>query len=272
MNQPIAIITGATGGMGRAIASLFSSDHQLLLADVSRDKLDSFAAQLQQTGATVHTLVADISKQEDVNALVSTADAAGPIAALVHSAGLSPNMAEGRVIYEVNLRGTERLLQTITPYIRDGAAAVLIASQAGTLFAQNSCPELNRVLMNPLADDFYEQLENFEASSGAKDAYGFSKLGVQLLAIKYASRWGEQNARVISLSPGIIDTPMGQFEKERSEVMDGMIASTPLQRMGTSEEIARVARFLCSSEASFVTGVDLLVDGGATQALLSKMS
>ncbi|MGI9296043.1 MAG: SDR family oxidoreductase [Pseudomonadales bacterium] len=272
MSKPVAIITGATGGMGLASARLFAQDHHVVLCDLSLDRLDALAKLLRQKGAAVSTQVTNISRKADVTALVELGSRLGSIGALIHTAGLSPMMTDGKSIYEVNLRGTELMLAEITPYMHDGAVAVLVASQAGTFAEQHSCRALNQVLEHSLSDDFYQQLEQFEAASELRQAYGFSKLGVQLLAQKYAPVWGAQNARVVSLSPGIIDTPMGQFENERQPIMKTLLETTPLARMGIADEIANTVRFLCSPDASFITGIDLLVDGGATHASLRAVA
>lgn len=272
MSKSVAIITGATGGMGMACSRLFAENHRLVLCDLSEEKLGALVKQLQQKGADVTGLCVDVSNREDIANLIVQSTSAGPIGALIHTAGISPMMSDGKTIYEVNLIGTEYLLQSITPHMHDGAVAVLIASQAGTMAALESCHELNQLLENSLADDFYDRLEQFEAAAGLSNAYGFSKLGVQLLAQKYAPQWGAQNARIVSLSPGIIDTPMGQFENERQPIMKTLIEGTPLCRWGLSDEIATAVRFLCSPDASFVTGTDLLVDGGATHAMLRSQA
>lgn len=272
MTKPVAIITGATGGMGLACTELFAKDHQLLLSDVSQDKLDMQFLRLRQKGVPVEIFACDISKSEDVSKLVAQGTEMGKIGALVHTAGISPMMDQPKRILEVNLIGTSLLLKALTPHMKDGAAAVCIASMAGTMVLGETSPELNSILANALEGDLFNRLDNFENGKVYENAYGFSKLGIQLLVQKYAPSWGRQNARITSISPGIIDTPMGNFEYENQPLMKVMVDSTPLGRMGVPDEIAKVVRFLISKDASYITGVDLLVDGGTTNNLARLIS
>jgi NAD(P)-dependent dehydrogenase (short-subunit alcohol dehydrogenase family) len=269
---PVAIITGGAGGMGVACANLFAKTHQLLLCDVSKDKLETHSNRLRQQGVTVHTALADVSKPDDVAALVTTAANAGQIKAVVHTAGLSPNMADGKVVMEVNLLGTALLLDALAAHMSNGATAVCIASQAGT-FANAQVPaELKALLAEPLADGFMSQMDAFGILASSESAYGVGKLGVQLLVQKLALEWGQRNARIVSISPGMIATPMIELETRLNTEILEILKSTPLSRTGQPEEIAQVARFLCSADASYVTGVDWLVDGGSTHQILSRMA
>ena len=103
-------------------------------------------------------------------------------------------------------------------------------------------------------------------------AYSLAKYGVIRLCQREASAWGARGARIVSLSPGIIQTPMGQQEFDQQPMMATLVAQTPLKRMGQPEEIAAAAAFLLSADASFITGCDMLVDGGVTGALRSTFS
>lgn len=265
----IAVITGAAGGMGIACAESFAADHPLLLSDIAEDKLAVLAERLRQKGAVVQTLVCDFAKAADVVDLASRAEGLGTVGAVVHTAGLSPNMADGKLIYQVNLLGTATLLDSLLPRMRDGAVTVCIASQASYMVEEQSTPEINGILEQPLDPDFFGKIEQSLENAMASDvAYCFGKLGVRLLVRRYAAPFGRNNARIVSLSPGMIDTPMTRFEYERSPMMKRMLDVTPLRRFGQPEEIAGAVRFLCSSEASFISGTDLLVDGGSTQAVV----
>lgn len=269
MSKPIAIITGAVGGIGLACVEQMSKNYALVLSDVSETKLNTLARRLRQSKITVQTLVSDISKQEDVTALVSLAASCGTIDVLIHTAGISPMMAEGKRILTINLLGTDYLLEVITPYMSNGAAAVCIASQAGTFARVRSNPQINALLEEPTQVHFFEKLLEAGGDEALlSNAYGFSKLGVQLLVQKYAPIWGSNNARINSISPGIIDTPMGRLELEKQPVAKIVVDSTPLSRTGKPEEIANVAAFLASDAASFITGCDLLVDGGSTHNVM----
>lgn len=272
-----AIITGAASGIGRACAMQMKDKHHLLLTDINEKLLSKTAKELQKSGASVSVQVSDLSDLDSIALLVKAAIEIGPIGALIHSGGLSPKMADGKLIYKVNLIGSAYLLERLTENLPDGnvhkLSAVLIASQAAHMIASKRSSEINALLESPLGLDFFEKIEELQENAFNSDtAYGLSKLGIILLVRKYAPIWGNKNNRIVSISPGIIDTPMGRFEYERQPIMEQMVELTALQRKGRPEEIAAVADFLCSEQASFVTGIDLLVDGGATHAILKQFS
>lgn len=251
--------------------------HHLLLTDINEKLLSKTANELQKSGASVSVQISDLSDLDSIALLIKAAIEIGPIGALIHSGGLSPKMADGKLIYKVNLIGSAYLLERLTENLPDGnehkLSAVLIASQAAHMIASKRSSEINALLESPLGLDFFEKIEELQENAFNSDtAYGLSKLGIILLARKYAPIWGNKNNRIVSISPGIIDTPMGRFEYERQPKMEQMVELTALQRKGRPEEIAAVADFLCSEQASFVTGIDLLVDGGATHAILKQFS
>ena len=265
----IAVITGAAGGMGVACAEMFAANHQLLLSDIAEDKLAALARRLRQKGAVARAQACDLAKAADIDDLVSSAEGMGTVGTVIHTAGLSPKMADGKLIYQVNLLGTATLLERLLPCLRDGAVTVCIASQASYMVEGQSTPEINDLLERPLDPGFFGNIEQCLENAMASDtAYCFGKLGVRLLVKRHAASFGRNNARVVSLSPGMIDTAMTRFEYERQPMMKQMLDVTPLGRFGQPEEIASAVRFLCSSAASFITGTDLLVDGGSTQAVV----
>ena len=189
------------------------------------------------------------------------AEVAGSFSSLVHTAGLSPSMAAGRQIYDVNLIGTALVLDAFLQIAEPGSAAVCFASTAGHM---GDVSQYAPVLDNPLAADFHEQLHAIggDVVYDPAFAYMISKAGVLRLVRRSAAAWGKRGARVVSISPGIIDTPMGRQEYESQPTMKQMVETTPLQRQASAEEVARVAHFLSSNAASFVSGCDVLVDGG----------
>jgi NAD(P)-dependent dehydrogenase (short-subunit alcohol dehydrogenase family) len=246
------VVLGAASGMGAAVARrLAGSGRRLLLADVNIDgDADIFRC--------------DLTSRADVDALVA---AAGSIDALVVTAGLSPTMADGRRILEVNLRALAALLDAVEPVMGQGSVAVLFSSMAGHLFPD--APAIDGVLDAPLAPSFFDDLT--AAGVDVDDpgtAYGLSKRGVIRLVRKRAPAWAQWGARLVSLSPGIVDTPMGRKEAAEQPVMKQMVTATSLGRMLTADEVAAVAEFLVSDAAAGITGTDVLVDGGVTAAFL----
>lgn len=257
--------------MGIACARRFAqSGDTVFLVDLDSERAETVAAELRSDGGDVTPVGVDVVDQSAVASLAEEVAARGQLRAIAHTAGLSPTMASWDRILSVNLIGTVHLLDAFEPLVGDGSAAVCVASQAGHLLGDPD-PTLGALLSEPLTDDFLLRSEAAGITdSGA--AYGWSKWAVRRLVIERAPAWGARGGRIVSLSPGIIDTPMGQQELENQPFMPTMIEMTPLERMGTADEIASVVEFLCSPGASFVTGTDILVDGGSTEQLRAQLA
>jgi NAD(P)-dependent dehydrogenase (short-subunit alcohol dehydrogenase family) len=268
----VGIVTGAGRGMGLACAQRLAEmvDH-LLLIDLDESTATAAATRLNAAGnrASSEPVVLDVTDRAGLAALAARVEELGELRAVAHAAGISPTMADWRRIFAVDLVGTALLLDTLRPLMRQGTATVCFASMAATLGATNPSEETIAALDAPLADDFFERLQAAlgPAIEDTGPAYTWAKYGVQRIAHTEAVRVGSVGARVCSLSPGIIDTPQGRQEAETHEIMKVMVERTPLRREGRAEEIAAVVAFLLSDEASFVTGIDILVDGGLVSAM-----
>jgi NAD(P)-dependent dehydrogenase (short-subunit alcohol dehydrogenase family) len=257
--SPTNVVIGAASGMGAAVATLLAPRGPLLLADRDGTRLEEVAAGLE---GQVDTMTFDITVAADLDALAGAVDELG---ALVLTAGLSPSMAPGRRIWEVNLIGPARLLHALEPSLRPGSVAVCFASMAG--YMMPSSPEVDAIIDDPTSATFFDQLDALGLDPDQSQiAYAVSKAGLIRLVRHQAGVWGRHGARLLSLSPGIIDTGMGRLEAEHEPAMADMVRDSALARMAQPEEVARVAAFLVSDEASFMTGTDVLVDGGAIAA------
>jgi len=214
----------------------------------------------------VATAVCDVSDPTSVGTLADQLAAGPPIHTVIHAAGLSPSMAGWREIIDVDLVGTARILEAARPSMASGGAAVCIASMAGYMIPEN--PEASALLANPLANDLLDRLSTLEdVEWGPELAYGHAKRAVRALVAREVTRWAARDARLVSISPGSLDTAMGAAELASQPAMGAILKRTPIPRLGRPEEIASLAIFLASPAASYVTGIDVLADGGAVAAL-----
>lgn len=257
----VAIVTGAAGGMGTAIAKAFADLGQpLILCDIHAGPLEAIASALSGQ-VPVAVVTGDVTDPE-YPTLIIAALGARKIGALAHAAGVSPAMADGKRVFAINFTATKTLVEALLPHMAIGGAAILISSNSGQIIAR---PFFDRALKKVLRGDSSLLLKLMLRNSRA--AYPMSKRAVQLYAPAMSPAFGKMGARIVSLSPGIIDTKMGRLEQSVGPEMDKMIAVTPLARMGEPHEIASVVTFLASSAASYITGTDILVDGGTVAGI-----
>lgn len=271
------LITGAAGGMGRACARLFGATHDLVLTDVTAATLDAFAGELRSDGYVVTAHAGDLSGDALQAALVKEVSGGQPFT-LVHTAGLSPSLAAWKPIMQINLVATELLLRALEPVLAPGSVAVLIASSAG--YMMPAVPEVDAVLADPLAPGFLDSIEAIINGMGGAGSpggmggisYTLSKRAVHTLCQRRGVEWGPRGARIVSISPGMILTPMGKSEIANTAGASQLLDATPVGRGGTAMDIALAAQFLASDAASFISGTDLLVDGGGTAGMKAAMA
>ena len=264
------VVTGAARGMGLTAAHrLYTPDAPMVLVDVNEEGVRAVADAL---GDNVHAVVCDVSDRDSVASLAEAVGDLGGLRSLAHAAGISPTMADWRRIIEVDLVGTALLVRALEPHTTPGSAAVCWASIAGHGVVPD--PELDAALDDPLAPDFLDRLGTIagDGLAAAGQGYGYAKRGVMRLVAREAVAWGARGARICSISPGIIDTPQGRQEFEEQPAMATMIDLTPIKRWGQPEEIGNVVAFLLSDDASFMTGCDVVVDGGVSPRMRDLMA
>ena len=253
------VVIGAGSGMGAAIARKLAPRGRLLLADYNKASVEKIAAEI---GGDVQAFGVDIADQSQIEKIMAEV---GELDAIVVTAGLSGSQAPGRRILDVNLAGHARVLKAAERFLRPGVVGITIASQSGYMLPE--APALFAVLDEPLAPDMIDKLAKIFDVDNPSMAYQCSKRGAHRLARSLAKSWGQRGARILSLSPGINDTPMNRSDEAKNPIMLDMIKAAPLGRRGTPQEIANVVAFLTSPEASYMTGCDILVDGGMSNVL-----
>lgn len=245
--------------MGTAVARQLAPLGQLLIADRNPAGIEQLAAEL---GGDVQSLQCDVTKQEDIDELFAQVDDLGVV---VNTAGVSGGTITGHQTLEVNLIGMARVFRAAEPLLRPGSVGVGVASQSGYMVPES--PDLFAVLEDPLAPGFLDTVSAFFDIDDNGLAYQVSKRGVHRLVRRLAAPWGSRGARIMSVSPGINDTPMNRALEEKQPIMAELIRNSPLGRRGTPEEIANVISFVISDAASLLTGSDVLADGGMVSVL-----
>ncbi|HMG42284.1 MAG TPA: SDR family oxidoreductase [Acidimicrobiales bacterium] len=274
-NTRVTVVTGGGGGMGLAVAAELAHTGVVLLADVSEDLLEEATGSLADTGADVRTQRCDVTDPDDVDALARKVAELGGLGSLVHMAGISPKMADGRRVLEVDLVGTLRVLEALLPHASEGTAAVCIGSVAGYA---DLASEVDPLLDDALAPGFVAAVEaKLGEGFDAMTAYVLAKRGVMRACERLSGPWGARGARILSIAPGIIDTPMGRLELDGDDLVAAMIDATPVKRPGHSPfpgrpaDIAALVAFLCSDAAAFISGCDIRIDGGLVGSMARQM-
>ncbi len=257
----VTVVTGAASGMGRScVDRLLGTTEHLVAVDLKAPKIEGAAG-----------LACDVSDPGAVAGLIERVQELGAFRALAHAAGVSPTMADARRVLEVDLVGTALLLEAFEPLVVHGSAAVCWSSSSAYQIAPaGGDPDRDPVLDVPLSPDFLERMVPLVSDSGT--AYAWAKRGVIRAVARASVPWGQRGGRVNSVAPGLIETPMGMQEFEEHPIMKMMLDKTPLGRLGRSEEVAALAAYLLSDDASFVSGVDILIDGAMMPGIAELFS
>ncbi|MEY4433291.1 MAG: hypothetical protein RLZZ44_1425 [Bacteroidota bacterium] len=265
--EQILVVIGS-GSIGQAIARRVGSGKHILLADIRQKNNDAAAKVLSEAGFKVSTTIVDISLRESVQQLVETAESIGSVTGLILAAGVSPSQASPETILKVDLYGTALVIEQFGAVIEQGGSGVVIASQSG-----HRLPSLLAEQDKALATTPTEELVSlpFLQPDQVKDslhAYQLSKRGNSLRVKAAAVSWGKRRARINTISPGIIITPLAKEELAgpRGDSYRRMLEISPAGRAGTPDEVANVAALLMGPDGAFITGSDFLMDGGVTSA------
>ena len=266
MNGVIVVI--GPGSIGQAIARRVSAGKQVLLADLRQANADAAAEVLSNAGFAVSTATADVSSRESVHALVRTATALGDVTGVIHAAGVSPSQASPATILSVDLYGTALVLEEFGDVIAPGGAGVVIASQSGHRLGPLTAEQDEALTRTPADELLALPMLQPDQVKDSLHAYQLSKRGNALRVMAEAVRWGKRGARVNTISPGIIVTPLARDELTgpRGEGYRRMIELCPAGRAGTPDEVGTVGALLMGPDGAFITGSDFLMDGGVTAA------
>jgi NAD(P)-dependent dehydrogenase (short-subunit alcohol dehydrogenase family) len=268
MSKDVVVIIGS-GGIGMAIARRQGIGKKLLLADFNEQTLQSAASELRGASYDVETHKVDVSSRDSVRLLAAFAASLGNVMQVVNTAGLSPNMAPVDKVLDVDLYGAAVVFDEFEHVISAGGSGLIISSMAGHMMPALT-PEQDKALAFTPTEELLDlPFLKGDAVPNTLVAYMMAKRANHLRVQASAMTWGAKGARVNSISPGIIVTPLArhELESEIGDIYRAMVEASPVKRMAPPDEIASAAAFLLGPDAGFVTGSDLLIDGGVIAAM-----
>ena len=265
MKKEVMIVTGA-GQIGMAIARRMGYGKKIILGDKKPENAQAIAKTMNEAGFDVLPMETDIASRESIQSLIVEARKHGDTTMFVNAAGVSPSQASVETILKVDLYGTAALLEEVGKIIAQGGTGVTISSQSGHRMKQLT-PEEDELLACTPAEELLS-LEILQPANirGTLHAYQLAKRCNEKRVMAEAVKWGERGARINSISPGIIVTPLAldEFNGPRGDFYKNMFEKCPAGRPGTADEVANVAELLMNERGAFITGADFLIDGGAT--------
>jgi NAD(P)-dependent dehydrogenase (short-subunit alcohol dehydrogenase family) len=261
----VIVVIGA-GSIGQAVARRVSVGKHVLLADLRKENAEAAAAVLSNAGYEVSTATVDVSSRQSVHALVEAATAMGEVTGVIHAAGVSPSQASSATILAVDLYGTALVLEEFGSVIAPGGSCVVIASMSGHRLPALTAEQDMALATTPADDLLALPMLQPDQVTDSLHAYQVSKRCNSLRVMAEAVRWGKRGARVNTISPGIVITPLAKDELTgpRGEGYRRMIQLCPVGRAATPDEVGTVGALLLGPEGSFITGSDFLMDGGVT--------
>ena len=272
MNTEVVVILGA-GGIGMAIARRQGFGRHILLADFNETLLAAAAKELEVASYKVSSLKVDVSSRKSVCALADKAVSLGSVMNVVNTAGVSPNMATAERVLAVDLYGSAVVFEEFERVIAEGGSGLVVSSMAGYMLPALPKGQDQALAFTP-ADELLElPFLSAEAIPNSMVAYIISKRANHLRVQASSISWGKRGARVNSISPGIVSTPLAQHELNSpiGDMYRAMVEASPAKRMASPDEIAVAANYLLGPDAGFVTGTDLLIDGGVISAMFAGL-
>ncbi len=263
--KDIIVLTGA-GQLGMAIVRRMAYGNKIFVADWKLENAEAISRILVESGFDTIPFKTDISSRESILELIHTAQQEGEISMFVNAAGLSPSQATKEHILAVDLYGTAVLLEEFGKVIKRGGTAVTISSQSGHRMPALTAEEDRLLATTPTEELLQLEILKSENIKDTLHAYQMAKRCNVKRVMAEAVKWGERGARVNSISPGIIITPLAldEINGPRGDFYKNMFAKCPAGRPGMADEVANVAELLLSEKGAFITGSDFLIDGGAT--------
>lgn len=261
----VMVLTGA-GQIGMAIARRMGYGMKIVVGDKKPENAQAIARIMNDAGFDVVPVEMDLSSRESIWSMIAEAQKYGEITMMVNAAGVSPSQAPIQAILKVDLYGTAVLLEEIGKVIAPGGVGVTISSQSGHRMKQLTPKEDELLACTPAEELLKLEMLKPENIRDTLHAYQLAKRCNEKRVMAESVKWGEKGARINSISPGIIVTPLAidEFNGPRGDFYKNMFAKCPAGRPGTADEVANVAELLMSDKGAFITGADFLIDGGAT--------
>lgn len=266
--MPNVIVLIGAGQIGQAIARRVGVGKHVVLADMRPENANAAAEVMSNAGYDVSVATVDVSSRDAVHALVATSTKLGDVTGLIHAAGVSPSQATPATILKVDLYGTALVLEAFGDVIAQGGSGVVIASQSGHRLPPLTVEQNRALATTPVEELLTLPFLQLDQVKDSLHAYQLSKRGNSLRVMAEAVRWGRRGARVNTISPGIIITPLAKDELTgpRGEGYRRMIDLSAAKRAGTPDEVGTVGALLMGPDGGFITGSDFLMDGGVTAA------
>lgn len=268
----VAVITGGAGGMGLATAKVVGREHAIVLCDVRKDRLDGAVATLEGLGIVVTAVNCDVTDRAAVAEMFQAAKGLGTVVSVIHTAGVSPSMGDAEYVTRTNALGTLRVNEAFHAAAPAGSAIVNVASMAAYLMPEELIPTAAFPIALDDEDAFMAVVRSAcdampEASRSAF-AYAVSKSFVKWYSASAAERFNGRGQRIVSVSPGSVDTEMGRLEERNGA--GAIVADFAVPRWGNAEEMAELFAFCASDRAGYLTGADILVDGGVVASMRER--